>query len=354
MVEIVPAEDKLLTREEFRKKCLHRDGHRCSWCGRCPSGGATSIVVHHILERRLFSDGGYYLGNGASLCFDCHWKAETTEISAQQLRDKIGIKKVILPEHLYEDEVYDKWGNILLPNGNRIKGELFEDESVQKALEDSLPMFIDYVKYPRTYHLPWTEKTTKDDRVLTDVSHFKGKDVVVTLKMDGENSTLYHDYSHARSLDSKNHVSRNWLKNFHAGIKHNIPKGFRICGENLYAKHTIFYPNLKTFFYGFSLWDEYNYCFDWDLTLEWFALLDILPVPTLYRGPFDQDVIHQLFLEQQKEQPQEGYVIRLSDRFHYSQFRNSVAKFVSNTFQIDPEKHHWFFGAQTTTNQLGK
>lgn len=36
--------------------------------------------------------------------------------------------------------------------------------------------------------------------------------VVITEKMDGENTTLYRDGLHARSLDSRHHPSRNWVK----------------------------------------------------------------------------------------------------------------------------------------------
>ena len=44
----------LLTRNEFREQSLQRDKGKCIYCHK----EATS--VHHILERRLFEDGGYY------------------------------------------------------------------------------------------------------------------------------------------------------------------------------------------------------------------------------------------------------------------------------------------------------
>ena len=87
----------LLTRDQFREGVFERDGHKCVVCGN-PAQDA-----HHIIERRLFSDGGYYLDNGASVCGDCHIKAEQTVISPQELRDAAGIRKIVLPEHLYHD-----------------------------------------------------------------------------------------------------------------------------------------------------------------------------------------------------------------------------------------------------------
>lgn len=47
---------------------------------------------------------------------------------------------------------------------------------------------MSYIKYPRTFHLPWSLGATSDDKVLKNVDHFEGTCVVITEKMDGENS----------------------------------------------------------------------------------------------------------------------------------------------------------------------
>lgn len=172
---------ELLTRDNFREGVFERDNNQCVICG------APAVDAHHILERRLFSDGGYYLANGASVCERCHIDAEKTVISVEDLRRAIGITKPVLPEHFYSDVIYDKWGNVCQSNGTRLKGELFFDESVQKIIKDQLPFFVDYVKYPRTYHLPWSESLTDDDRYHPDVEFLNGKEVVITEKLDGEN-----------------------------------------------------------------------------------------------------------------------------------------------------------------------
>ena len=183
---------KLLTRDEFREGVFSRDNHFCVMCK------APAIDAHHIIERRLWSDSGYYLENGASLCMKCHLEAEMTKTSCEQLREACGITKVILPSHFYDDQVYDKWGNPILENGTRLRGELFNDESVQKILSIGgfLQSFTSLVKYPRTYHLPWSHGRTKDDRGFDDMSSFIGKEVVVTIKMDGEQTTMYKDHIH--------------------------------------------------------------------------------------------------------------------------------------------------------------
>jgi hypothetical protein len=289
------------------------------------------------MERRLFPDGGYYLDNGASVCGPCHILAEQTRISPEILRKDAGIERVILPPHLYSDQPYDKWGNPLLPDGRRLRGELFFDESVQKILKEGgvLPLFTHWVKYPRTYHLPWSPGVGKDDRVLPNTKMFEGSEVVVTIKMDGENTTMYRDHIHARSVDSGGHPSRAYAKAIHGRIAHDIPDFWRVCVENLFAKHSIKYggpghEDLPSCVMGFSVWDEKNWCLGWDETLEWLDLLGLPHVPVLYEGLYDEKRIKEAFAAYKSpfSSEVEGYVIRLRTTFRYADFRNVVGKYV--------------------------
>jgi hypothetical protein len=339
----------LLTRDQFREAVFARDKHKCVICKE-PAKDA-----HHIMERRLFTEtdelGGYFLDNGASLCGDCHKLAEGTFITCERIREAAGITKVVLPKHLYQDEQYDKWGNIFLPNGGRMKGELFHDESVQKVLfrHGALVDFTDYVKYPRTHHLPWSLGMHDDDRMHSSTNQWEGKQVVVTLKMDGENTTMYRDHIHARSIDSKNHPSRNWVKNFWSKIAHEIPKGWRICGENLYAKHSIGYEDLPSYFLGFSIWDERNFCLPLENTLEWFELLGIYSVPILFSGMYNEDTIKQIHKSLNFDRD-EGYVLRTQSGFYYGEFKKYVGKFVRPD-HIKTTKH-WMHGQPLVPNKL--
>lgn len=122
------------------------------------------------------------------------------------------------------------------------------------------------VKYPRTYHFDFSLGLSSDDKLISSLDAFEGQEVVVTTKMDGENTTLYSDYTHARSLDSGHHESRSWIKSKQAEIGHLIPQGWRICGENLYARHSIVYNDLHSYFYVFNIWNEENKCLSWDAT----------------------------------------------------------------------------------------
>lgn len=193
------------------------------------------------------------------------------------------------------------------------------------------------IKYPKTLHLPWSLGVNSDDKMLKTTSQFDGCRVIVSEKMDGENTTMYSNYIHARSLDSRNHPSRNWVKGFWAGIKTNIPEGWRVCGENLYAKHSIYYDNLPTYFMGFSVWDGTNYCISWDDTLEWFDKLGIEPVPVLYDGLYDESIVKSLW--HPKDSNVEGYVVRVADAIHYDDFGKLVGKFVRENHVQTSE--HW-------------
>lgn len=195
------------------------------------------------------------------------------------------------------------------------------------------------LKYPRTYHLPWSESVQSDDKIIKSLDEFIGQRVIVTEKMDGENTSMYNDHIHARSIDSKNHPSRDWVKNFHSAIKHELPDNWRVCGENLFAKHSIDYQKLESYFYGFSIWDGLL-CLDWDATVSYLSLLNIVTVPVLYDGLFDESLIKNLW-DGSRSNLTEGYVVRLANAFTYADFDKSVAKFVrKNHVQTD---NHWMF-----------
>ena len=313
---------KLLTRNEFRSAVFERDGSKCVICS------SPAVDAHHIIERRLWSDGGYYLSNGASLCQRCHLDAEGTHLSVEELRLACGISDIILPESFEPNQKYDKWGNQILSNGKRVRGILFHDSSVQRILSDVMNLFTPYVKYPRCFHLPWTDCKTSDDKILDNTSMFQGKEVVVTEKMDGENTSMYCDYIHPRSIEANHHPSQSWVKHFHSKMQSNIPEGWRVCGENLYAKHSIHYTNLPSYFMGFSIWDDGNGCLSWDQTHAWFAQLGVTIVPVMYEGVFDEELLVNLAKSLNKKDDIEGYVVRITDNFHFSKFKDCVAKYV--------------------------
>lgn len=181
-------------------------------------------------------------------------------------------------------------------------------------------------KYGRTFHLPMSVGATSDDKVMSSLSGLMVEDIVVTEKMDGENTTIHVGGSHARSPDSRNHPSRDWLKAFAAGISPQLSKGERIVGENLYARHSIAYDALPSYFLGFA-WILGDVVQSWDLTLARFEELGIMPVPTLYRGRYRPGLFDEMARTLDLNR-QEGFVARIADAFPEVDMPERVGKYV--------------------------
>lgn len=192
-------------------------------------------------------------------------------------------------------------------------------------------------KYPTTPQLPFSPGLQNDDRRIQTLDELIGREVVVTEKMDGENTSMYSDHIHARSLDSRHHPSRDWVKKLFGEINYQIPKDWRICGENVYAKHSVAYDDLETYFYGFSIWNEDNVALSWDETLMWFKELRIEPVPVLYRGMFDLAVLEKLSATINPAKT-EGFVVRVAGAVAYEEFDLKFAKWVRKG-HVQTDKH---------------
>lgn len=208
------------------------------------------------------------------------------------------------------------------------------------------------MKYPKTFHFSWSENLQNDDRKLENDAFLDGKTIVVSEKIDGENTGMTRDSCHARSLDSRDHLSRHWIKGLHATIKHEIPDGWKIFGENVYAKHSIFYPELTSYFYVFSIWKDDGFCLSWKDTEEFCQLLGLEIVPVLYYGIWDIDKVKSCFTGKSKfGLEQEGYVVRNADSFHYDDFQNNIGKFVRDKHIKTDD--HWMHG-EVVQNLLRK
>lgn len=196
---------------------------------------------------------------------------------------------------------------------------------------------MSYHKYNRTYHFPWSLGTTSDDRFVDDMEPFNGMQGIITEKMDGENTNMYPDRIHARSIDSLDHDSRHWVKGLWGQIKHEIPDGWRICGENLYAKHSIFYEDLPTYFMVFSIWDEFNKCLSWSETEDMCGMLNLQTVPVIAKMEFNENYLRTL-ANKMDMNSSEGYVFRNTEGFRYEDFTKNVAKYV-RAKHVQTDKH---------------
>ena len=197
-------------------------------------------------------------------------------------------------------------------------------------------------KYPRTPHLPFSKGATSDDKILSSTDCFKGKEIVITEKMDGENTTIYRNYYHARSLNSAHKEYHSYLLSaILPYVQNQIPDGWRICGEYLYAKHSIPYKNLEDYFLVFSFWNEDNECLNWGDTKEYARMLNLHLVPELYIGKYNDEIVERI-AEDIVTKGGEGIVVRTTEKFLYNDFQSHVAKYVrSNHVQTDV---HWSVG----------
>lgn len=118
----------LLTREQFKQQVFDRSHQLCVVCN------TLAVDAHHILERKLFDDGGYYIDNGAAVCAACHLLCEYTTIGVEKLRVAARIANTIIPPGWDTAHAYDKWGNRVWPSGLRSAGPLEHDSGMRRAL----------------------------------------------------------------------------------------------------------------------------------------------------------------------------------------------------------------------------
>ncbi len=202
-------------------------------------------------------------------------------------------------------------------------------------------------KYPRTPHLPWSPGASADDVRLSDVRALEGREVVVTEKLDGENTTLYRDGLHARSLDSGHHPSRSWVKALHGRVASRIPEGFRVCGENVFARHSIGYRELDSYFHAFSVWTDRGVALGWDETVRFARRLGV-PTPRVsWRGIFDERAIRRIRVDRDRV---EGYVVRPAGEIPFASFGELVGKWVRSAHVTTDA--HWM-NADVVPNALG-
>jgi hypothetical protein len=85
---------------------------------------------------------------------------------------------------------------------------------------------------------------------------------------------------------------------------------------------------LPAHFQVYSIW-EGDECLPWDTTVEWCALLDLVPVPVLYRGPLlPAEQLTSRWRAATAGRESEGYVVRGADSFDRHEFDRSVLKYV--------------------------
>lgn len=342
-----------MNRADFREACVSRDGGKCL----VPDCDSTVVSepdgpgeVHHIIERKLWDEGGYVPENGACVCNEHHRLAEDNVIPPQAFwRWTEQIENVLLPDgltdlHSNQTDI-DKWG-----------------EQLEYPPWEA---FRDYIKYPSTRHLPWSHEREADDTAHESIEFLTDYPLIATVKMDGGNAMLVKDTDepirarNGQQADKEHFdMAKQWYWDNELYTK--IPEHIQVFGEWLYAKHSIHYgcdcdepcedvgPALRDYFQVFGIYDtRYNLWLGWhetvELATEWG--LTMAPYATDVYGElqFDEtyeawDILYDLS-QKVVDEGHEGIVVRSAHPFHYGQIDKRLGKYVRPGHVKEGEKH---------------
>jgi ATP-dependent RNA circularization protein (DNA/RNA ligase family) len=198
-------------------------------------------------------------------------------------------------------------------------------------------------KYPRTYHFTFSPEIHSDDKIHQNQRIFLNKELIITEKLDGGNTSLKNGKVFARSVSGPaSHPSFSMVKKFH-GYKSNFFQEV-VYGENLEGMHSIEYTSLNDCFYVFGVLSSENTWFSYDEMINFCEKYNFKSVPLIYRGTFSSLKDLQAFLDKEilKESrfggEREGFVVRLAESFSFNNFSKYVVKYVRKG-HVQTDKH---------------
>lgn len=313
-----------LSREAFREGVFSRDSGICV----VPGCQEEAQDAHHIIDRSLWVEEeekeGYFLDNGVSVCGEHHRQAEKNNIPPAAFWYWIKVEPH-LPKG-WEPGIYNKWGD-------RIKDPTDQNE--------------EHSRYPSTPYMG-ISPTVDSNSEVTDLSRLWGNPLVLTVKMDGSNISLTRDVVTARNGTHAIHPSFSPLKALHQQFRHQIPEDLRLCGEWLWARHSIHYQGelaLRDYLQIFGVFHMgYRMFLSWQETEDVCTGLGLTLVPVVATYS-STEAPWKVLLEVSKEadevikKGQEGVVLRSQNPFYWGEFGLYTAKYVRpNHVQTDK---HW-------------
>lgn len=199
------------------------------------------------------------------------------------------------------------------------------------------------MKYGRTYHFPFSPGATNDDKIQHDWEKILEYELVMTEKLDGENTCLKTSGVYARShaAPTSSPWSRNMLDIWNR-VRNSLGN-LEIFGENLYGIHSIEYNNLENYFYVFAIREEDKWL-SWDEVKLYAEALDLPVVPEIKVKKFEKNEILKTIKEELEKGSRlggecEGFVFRTVKGFTTEEFPQNVLKYVrENHVQTD---EHW-------------
>jgi hypothetical protein len=158
------------------------------------------------------------------------------------------------------------------------------------------------VKYPRTLHVEGSNLQIGDPGKKIPFSELAGKHLVVEEKMDGSNSAVGLDIYGQLYLQSRGHILlggrretqfdmlKSMMHPMRSRLAEVLGERYVMFGEWLYARHTIYYDKLPSYFMEFDVWDRHAEAFlDTPSREVLLAPLrrQIVPVRVIHAGPLD-------------------------------------------------------------------
>ncbi|OUM70524.1 hypothetical protein PIROE2DRAFT_1403 [Piromyces sp. E2] len=202
------------------------------------------------------------------------------------------------------------------------------------------------MKYPRTYHLPFSPGSTNDDKKLKKnkwFENYRGKEVVITEKLDGENIHMDQHDCYARSDGASTRSP--WTKNIWSPsnglywrIQSLIEPDETIFGENLYGEHAIHYDKLTTYFHIFGIVGlskeepQSQIFYSWEDIKKKAEMLELPTAPVIYEGKIESEAHLKKIIDDTMKLPsaygttKEGVVMRIEESFKFEDFPKYVCK----------------------------
>ncbi|MBC7864193.1 MAG: 2'-5' RNA ligase [Bacteroidia bacterium] len=211
-------------------------------------------------------------------------------------------------------------------------------------------------KYGRTYHYPFSPGTSSDDRINSDYWNdlSKIKTIIHTEKLDGENNCLSKYGVFARSHAAPTVSPWTAFLRQRWDLMKNDLGDYELFGENLYAIHSIEYPNIESHYFVFGV-RENDKWLSWEETKFIASAFDLPTVPVLMecselseKSLFEKDLLELIkrsgtfgSVDVQSKKPcsMEGVVTRNIDEYEVEEFQKNVFKYVRKGHVKTDE--HW-------------
>lgn len=203
-------------------------------------------------------------------------------------------------------------------------------------------------KYPRTLHWPTSPGVQSDDKIHRNIDRLIGVEVTITEKMDGSNVTLCDGEVYARStMVPSAHAWHGMVRKHHAWKTNDLGPDYKICGEDMYAIHSIEYDGFReseTFRVFNILYKDTWLSFDDRAAICQQLGMVMAPVyhnKAVFKSQKELDkwLVENLKRGSRLGPVAEGFVVQVADAFHKDEFRMNVAKYVrAGHVQTD---QHW-------------